>query len=108
VSANVGLIENLDQRFRTFSKGMLQKAMLASALLGNPAVMILDEPMSGLDPESRERMKERFRAWKGQGKTLIFSSHAFEDVYELADRVLELKAGKIQYLGKPENWRPGV
>ncbi len=106
VSKEVGLSENLSQRFKTFSKGMLQKAMLATALLGDPALLILDEPMSGLDPESRERMKERFANWKKLGKTLIFSSHAFEDVHEFADRVLELKSGRILFLGEPSSWRP--
>jgi ABC-2 type transport system ATP-binding protein len=105
VADEVGLSQNLNQRFATFSKGMLQKAVLAQASLGNPSVLILDEPLSGLDPESRESVKERMKVWKQQGRTLIFSSHALEDVELLAEEVLVLKGGVMQFQGEVSEWR---
>lgn len=101
----VGLSAHLDQRFKTFSKGMLQKAVLAQASLGSPALLVLDEPLSGLDPESREAVKNRMQAWKQQGRTLVFSTHALEDVEALAEDVLVLKGGRLQYEGGISGWR---
>jgi ABC-type multidrug transport system ATPase subunit len=105
VAIEVGLGVNLDQMLRTFSKGMLQKAVLAQASIGNPALMVLDEPMSGLDPGAREAMRARIRAWIGVGRTVVFSSHALEDVEELADRVLSLEGGCLKFHGSIDEWR---
>jgi ABC-type multidrug transport system ATPase subunit len=105
VAVEVGLSANLKQRFKTFSKGMLQKAVLAQASLGNPALLVLDEPLSGLDPESREAVKARMRAWKSEGRTLVFSSHALEDVDSLAEEVMVLKGGVLQFFGEVSQWR---
>ena len=74
---------------------MLQKALLIQALLHDPELLIFDEPMSGLDPESREELKKFMQEWKAQGRTLIFSSHTLEDVEALADRVLKLSNGEV-------------
>jgi ABC-2 type transport system ATP-binding protein len=105
VADEVGLGAHLDQRFRTFSKGMLQKAVLAQASLGSPGLLILDEPLSGLDPESREAVKSRMQAWKQEGRTLVFSSHALEDVETLAQEVMVLKGGVMQFYGEIARWR---
>jgi ABC-2 type transport system ATP-binding protein len=102
---SVGLEKNLDQDLATFSKGMLQKALLAQAVLGNPEILILDEPMSGLDPEARESVRKNISSLKQEGKTLIFSSHALEDVAQLADRVLLIKQGKVEFLGSVQEWQ---
>ena len=105
VSSLVGLEKKLDQNFQTFSKGMLQKALLAQALLGNPNLIFLDEPMSGLDPESREDLKKSLMGLKKLGVTLVFTSHVMEDVHALADHVLELDSGKQKFFGSVQNWR---
>ena len=83
------------KKLKHFSKGMLQKALLIQALLHDPELLIFDEPMSGLDPESREELKKFMQEWKAQGRTLIFSSHTLEDVEALADRVLKLSNGEV-------------
>jgi ABC-type multidrug transport system ATPase subunit len=105
VAEEVGLSAHLNQSFRTFSKGMLQKAVLAQASLGSPGLLILDEPLSGLDPESREAVKSRMQAWKQEGRTLVFSSHALEDVETLAQEVMVLKGGVMQFYGEIARWR---
>jgi ABC-2 type transport system ATP-binding protein len=102
---SVGLEKHLSQDLSTFSKGMLQKALLAQAVLGDPQILILDEPMSGLDPEARESVRKTVLSLKQSGKTLIFSSHALEDVEQLADRVMIIKAGKIEFLGSVAEWK---
>jgi ABC-type multidrug transport system ATPase subunit len=104
VASEVGLESHLDQTFKTFSKGMLQKALIAQASIGHPALIILDEPMSGLDPDARMMVKDQIKKWKAEGRTIIFSSHVVEDVKELADRALVLKAGSVEFLGAIEDW----
>lgn len=101
---SVGLGANLDQELSTFSKGMLQKSLLAQAVLGDPDFLILDEPMSGLDPEARESVRQQIVALKEKGKTLIFSSHAHDDVAQLADHVLAIKAGRVDFSGSVKEW----
>jgi ABC-2 type transport system ATP-binding protein len=96
VATAVGLAGHLDQKLGTFSKGMLQKSMIALALLGDPPLLILDEPMSGLDPETRGILRSWLLDWKTKGRTILFSSHMPEDVESLADRVLTLKDGRMQ------------
>lgn len=104
VAKEVGLHHVMHQPMRSFSKGMLQKTMLAQALLGKPRLMILDEPMSGLDPEAREQLRARIHAWKNEGKAVLFSTHALEDVEELADRVMVLDQGVRTFLGTKTEW----
>ncbi len=101
----VGLLGHLDQNLSTFSKGMLQKALLAQASLGDPEMLVLDEPMSGLDPVSREIEKVQIQKWRDMGKTIIFSSHVMEDVEQLADDVLILEAGEMKFCGPVQEWR---
>jgi ABC-2 type transport system ATP-binding protein len=105
VASEVGLFEKLGSRLKTFSKGMLQKTALAQLSIGSPALMVLDEPMSGLDPESRERVRQSLAAWKNEGKTLLFSSHSLEDVEQLADSVLVLADGELKFFGSLSEWR---
>ena len=75
------------QRLRTFSKGMIQRAGVALALVNDPDVVILDEPMSGLDPLGRKLMADIIRQLKHDGKTVFFSSHILHDVEDLCDQV---------------------
>ncbi len=105
VANEVGLGGHLDYSMTTFSKGMLQKSVIAQASLGQPDLYILDEPMSGLDPDAREAIKSQIIRIKQSGKTVIFSSHAFEDVELLADEVVSLKAGKVQFKGSVSEWK---
>ncbi|MBU6153502.1 MAG: ABC transporter ATP-binding protein [Bdellovibrionales bacterium] len=105
VASEVGLLEKLDSRLKTFSKGMLQKTALAQLSIGSPNLMVLDEPMSGLDPESREKVRLSLAAWKSEGKTLLFSSHSLEDVEQLADLVLVLADGEMKFFGGLSEWR---
>lgn len=98
---------------RTFSKGMVQRAGLALALINDPEVVILDEPMSGLDPLGRKLMSDIMRKLKEQGKTVFFSSHILHDVEDICDRIgiivkgrLRLKASLADLLlAPPKGWR---
>ncbi len=106
VLAQVGLLEigGPDigkKKLKAFSKGMLQRALIAQALMNDPQFLILDEPMSGLDPAGRDWVRNLIRDLKQHGKTVLFSTHALEDATELADRILVLKQGKIDFLGSP-------
>jgi len=105
VAKQVGLQESLNKKFNVFSKGMLQKALFAQALLGSPKLIFLDEPMSGLDPASREETKNHLDRLKQSGVTLVFSSHVMEDVALLADEVLVLDHGRQTFFGNVQEWK---
>jgi len=105
VATLVGLQNELDKKFKNFSKGMLQKALLAQAMLCSPKLIFLDEPMSGLDPESRIELLSHLLKLKEQGVSLVFSSHVMEDVASLADQVLVLDHGKQTFFGDLKDWR---
>jgi ABC-2 type transport system ATP-binding protein len=84
------------QRLRTFSKGMVQRAGVALALVNNPDVVVLDEPMSGLDPLGRKLMSDIIRRLQQEGKTVFFSSHILHDVENLCDRFGIIVKGKLR------------
>jgi ABC-2 type transport system ATP-binding protein len=92
----VDLVRVRRQRLRTFSKGMIQRAGVALALVNNPDVVILDEPMSGLDPLGRKLMADIIRRLKHEGKTVFFSSHILHDVEDLCDRVGIIVKGHLR------------
>lgn len=94
-------VSALDKSVRELSKGMTQKIGLAACFLSQRDILILDEPMSGLDPRARSRVKQQIMALKDQGKTLFFSSHMLADVEEIADRMAVLHRGAIQFTGTP-------
>lgn len=83
-----------DRQFRKLSKGMKRKTSVATALLHEPEILVLDEPLSGLDPETQVLMGDLFRDLKEAGRTIVFSSHTLEDVQELCDRVCLVSNGK--------------
>jgi ABC-2 type transport system ATP-binding protein len=85
---------------RTFSKGMLQRLSLAQALLGRPELLILDEPMSGLDPVGRRDVRDIILAEKERGTTVFFSSHIIPDVETICDRVAILVDGRLRAVGE--------
>jgi ABC-type multidrug transport system ATPase subunit len=104
LAQSVELDSVLDRPLKTFSKGMLQKTLIAQAELHRPNLLILDEPMSGLDPEARGFLKRQIQAWKTAGRTVLFSSHSMEDVKELAGRVLVMETGYLTFDGPVDSW----
>src|SRR5713226_1676819 len=98
----VGLEAAGDVQLRKFSKGMLQRVGMAQAILHDPEVVILDEPMSGLDPVGRREVRDIVLDLKRQGRTILFSTHILSDAEMLCDRVGVLVGGKLQGVGAPE------
>jgi ABC-2 type transport system ATP-binding protein len=97
----VGLAGAADVQLRKFSKGMLQRVGIAQAILHDPQVVFLDEPMSGLDPVGRREVRDIILALKQQGRTVFFSTHILTDAEMLCDRVAVLLEGKLQGAGAP-------
>jgi len=97
----VGLGRARVQSLKKFSKGMLQRAGLAQALMNDPDVVVLDEPMSGLDPIGRKEVRDLILELRDGGKTVFFSSHILTDVEAIADDVAIVARGRIQALGTP-------
>ena len=97
----VGLASAGNVQLRKFSKGMLQRAGIAQAILHDPPVVFLDEPMSGLDPIGRREVRDIIQELKKQGRTVFFSTHILSDAEMLCDRVGVLVAGKLQGVGAP-------
>jgi ABC-2 type transport system ATP-binding protein len=97
----VGLAQSSARKkqLRQYSKGMLQRIGLAQALINDPQVLFLDEPMSGLDPLGRYQIREIILALKAQGKTIFFNSHVLSDVEKICDRVAILARGEILCVG---------
>ncbi len=96
----VGLAESADKHLRKFSKGMLQRVGLAQALINDPEVLFLDEPMSGLDPLGRREVRDLIAQLRAQGKTIFFSSHVLSDVEALCDHVAILNRGRLVEAGR--------
>lgn len=94
ILSRVGLSDAGDTAIRKYSKGMMQRLGLAQALLHDPELVILDEPMSGLDPMGRMEVRHLIRELKSSGKTVFFSSHIISDVEALCDRVVMLHKGR--------------
>lgn len=99
VAERVGMTQHLKSRLSSFSKGMLQQAGCAQALVHNPSILILDEPMSGLDPIARMRMRHLLSELRDEGKTILFSSHELGEIEMVADRILLLNKGSVVYQG---------
>lgn len=99
------------KQMRQYSKGMLQRVGMAQALINNPEVVFLDEPMSGLDPIGRYQVREIILSLKNQGKTIFFNSHILSDVEIICDRVALLDQGEVitagtmtELLGNPDRY----
>ncbi len=95
----------LEQKVGSYSKGMGQKLGLMGAFLIDAPFLILDEPMSGLDPRARIMLKEKLLACKREGKTIFFSSHILSDIDEICDRVGVISDSKMIYLGSPKDFK---
>lgn len=87
------------QRLRTYSKGMVQRTGLALALIHNPKICVLDEPMSGLDPLGRRLVADLIKDMQANGQTVFFSSHILSDIEKVCDRVGILNRGRLIYCG---------
>ena len=98
----VGLVDARTRQLRKFSKGMLQRIGLAQALIHDPELVILDEPMSGLDPVGRKEVRDLILGLRDQGKTVFFSTHIIPDVEMICDRVGVLAKGKLLATGRVE------
>jgi len=99
----LGLWDARKRPLRNYSKGMQQRANFAIALLNDPELLILDEPMSGLDPIGRADILALIADLEKQGRTILFCSHILEDVDRLVDRVLVLHKGRILFEGTPHS-----
>jgi ABC-2 type transport system ATP-binding protein len=97
----VGLAHAGDARLRTYSKGMLQRAGIAQALVHDPRVVFLDEPMSGLDPIGRKEIRDLIVRLQSEGKTVFMNTHILSDVEMLCDRVAIIVQGEVRYEGDP-------
>lgn len=118
VLEQVDLARGKNLRLRQFSKGMLQRLGIAQAIIHTPEFLILDEPMSGLDPDGRILVKGIIRDLHRRGTTIFFSSHLLQDMEELCDRLVIIDGGEIIYEGESEavvrphareftiSWRP--
>ena len=95
----VGLADARRLQLRKYSKGMVQRIGIAQAILNNPEVVFLDEPMSGLDPLGRREVREVIASLRSRGVTVFFSSHILPDVEALCDRVAILDKGKLREVG---------
>lgn len=92
-------------QMRKFSKGMLQRVGLAQALVNDPEIVFLDEPMSGLDPVGRREVRDLIAGLRQEGKTVFMNSHILSDIEVLCDRVAILKRGKLAHVGHLDELR---
>lgn len=100
-----GLLENQHQRMDSFSKGMRQKVLIIAGLLHNPDIVVLDEPLSGLDANSVIMVKELLQALKQEGKTIFYCSHMMDVVEKVSDRIVLIHEGRIIADGTIESLR---
>lgn len=96
----VGLMERKDSKFRTFSLGMKQRLAIASALLNDPEILILDEPTNGLDPQGIHQIRDIIKIIAAQGTTILLASHLLDEVEKVCSHVLVLRKGEILYSGR--------
>jgi ABC-2 type transport system ATP-binding protein len=95
----VGLLERENSKFSTFSLGMKQRLAIASALLNDPEILILDEPTNGLDPQGIHQIRDIIKLIASQGTTILLASHLLDEVEKVCTHVLVLQKGKILYSG---------
>jgi ABC-2 type transport system ATP-binding protein len=108
VLERVGLKDAGNVQLRKYSKGMLQRAGIAQAILHNPRVVFLDEPMSGLDPMGRREVRNLIEELKSEGKTVFFSTHILSDAEALCDRVAIIHLGELRGVGAVAALTAGV
>jgi len=96
----VGLLDRKDSKFRTFSLGMKQRLAIASALLNDPEILILDEPTNGLDPQGIHQIREIIRQIAATGTTILLASHLLDEVEKVCSHVVIIRKGKKLYSGR--------
>ena len=96
----VGLLDRKDSKFRTFSLGMKQRLAIASALLNDPEILILDEPTNGLDPQGIHQIREIIKEIAAQGTTILLASHLLDEVEKVCTHVVILRKGASLYSGR--------
>ena len=96
----VGLWERKDSKFRTYSLGMKQRLAIASALLNDPEILILDEPTNGLDPQGIHQIREIIKKIATQGTTILLASHLLDEVEKVCSHVVILRKGEKLYSGR--------
>jgi ABC-2 type transport system ATP-binding protein len=102
----VNLGHAMDARLRTFSKGTLQRVGIAQALVHDPQVVFLDEPMSGIDPLGRKEIRDLILGLRAEGKTVFMNTHILHDVEMICDRVAIIVKGRIRHQGRIEDVLP--
>ena len=102
VLEEVGIIEYADIKVGKLSKGMVQRLSVAQAMLGAPEVMVLDEPMIGLDPAGTAHLREVLRQYAKNGGTILMSSHMMSEVEDLCSSVVLIHSGSLLYRGTPK------
>jgi ABC-2 type transport system ATP-binding protein len=102
---SVGLGAHADRRIGEFSKGMVQRVGLAQAIIHDPRLIILDEPVSGLDPLAIKDIRDLLGRLRGRGKTLIVSSHSISELEKICDRVGILKEGRLARVIAQKEWQ---
>ena len=95
----VGLLERKNDKFRTYSLGMKQRLAIASALLNDPEILILDEPTNGLDPQGIRQIRDIIRIIASQGTTILLASHLLDEVEKVCSHVVVLRKGEMLYQG---------
>ena len=98
----VGLSDNENTQVKNFSKGMRQRLGFAVTLVNNPELLILDEPLDGLDPIGRAEFKKLILEQKKNGKTIFMSSHILADINEICDKIAVIDKGKLKFTGTPK------
>ena len=106
--ADLSLEEKRDARVGKLSGGQRQRLAVACALAGDPEILFLDEPTTGLDPQSRLQLWERIAAYKAAGRTVLLTTHYMEEAERLCDRVAIVDHGRIIALGTPEQLVAGL
>jgi ABC-2 type transport system ATP-binding protein len=96
----VGLLDRKDSKFKTFSLGMKQRLAIASALLNDPEILILDEPTNGLDPQGIHQIRDIIRKIAGLGTTILLASHLLDEVEKVCSHVVVLRKGENLYTGR--------
>tara|TARA_R110002050_G_scaffold238028_1_gene374120 strand:- start:4841 stop:5740 length:900 start_codon:yes stop_codon:yes gene_type:complete len=96
----VGLLERKNSKFRTYSLGMKQRLAIASALLNDPEILILDEPTNGLDPQGIHQIREIIKKIAAQGTTILLASHLLDEVEKVCSHVIILRKGEKLYSGR--------
>jgi len=96
----VGLLDRKDHKFKTYSLGMKQRLAIASALLNDPEILILDEPTNGLDPQGIHQIREIIKKIASQGTTILLASHLLDEVEKVCSHVVVLRKGERLYSGR--------